>query len=237
MPHDAHAALLIPNNAPRSGGIVDLCPELPPASGLSQRLMEAPGVGALYEGGIRPLLTALVRGPTYSEEEAWLEAHLSPQPGPILDLACGTGRYTRQLARRHGAGRLIGADVSLPMLRRAATQSPEICFVRASAQALPLATDSLGGACCMGALHLFPDPVGALAELGRVLSPGAPLVLLTAARPEQPGLARGLAVIGRLIRLRFLDEAMLSEGLAAGNLHLLARQDHGAMRLLAARAG
>ena len=217
--------------------IPDHCPEIPAGTGgIAQRLMEAPGIGRVYERGVRPLLTAIVGGPSYAQEAAWIDRWLAPLPeGPILDLACGTGRYTQHLADRWGAERVVGMDLSWPMLRRARREHPALRFARASAQALPLADGALAGACSFGALHLFPDPVGALAELGRALRPGAPLVILTAAEPRA-GLARRLtAVVGRGIRLRFLPEAALQEGLARGGLVQVAEEQHGAMCLLAAR--
>lgn len=228
-----HPALIVPDGTTTQGGVADLCPEILPSHGISQRLMETPGIGRVYERGVRPLLTAAVRGPRYADEDAWLDRWMAPIEGPLLDLACGTGRYSRWLARRFGAERVIGADLSWPMLRRAAAETPGVCFVRASAQALPLPDNTLGGACCMGALHLFPDPVGALAELGRALRPGAPLVVLTAARPDA-ATAPLLHAVGRAIRLRFLPQDDIDAGLARGNLILSGSQSHGAMRLLAA---
>lgn len=228
-----HPLLIVPPDASSRGGVPDLCPEVPPSHGISQRLMEAPGIGRIYERGVRPLLTAAVRGPRYADEDAWMARWMRPVDGPLLDLACGTGRYSRWLARRFGPERVIGADLSWPMLQRAAEEAPGVSFVRASAQALPLPDARLGGACCMGALHLFPDPPGALAELGRALRPGAPLVILTAARPDA-ATAPLLHAIGRAIRLRFLPQEDIDAGLQRGKLTLQSSQDHGAMRLLAA---
>lgn len=237
-----HPALCLPPPPlPLREGIPDLCPEIPVGrGGLSQSVMEAPGIGALYEHGVRPALTALVGGPSYATEAAWLQRWLSPSsvpaPAPILDLACGTGRYTRLLAAWHGVDRLIGLDLSWPMLRRARQQSPpDLCFARASAQALPLPDAVLAGACCMGALHLFPDPIAALAELGRVLLPGAPLVILTAVAPPN-ATNQLLQPLGRAIRLRFLDADRLDAGMRAARLVPRAQQRHGAMLLIAATA-
>ena len=230
-----HPLLNVPPGAPVRDGIVDLAPEVQAGAGLAQRVMELPGVGHVYEAGIRPLLTRLVGGPRYAEEAAFLDRWLVPLAGPVLDVACGTGRYTRHLARRHGAERVIGLDISWPMLREARQQAPELCFVRGSAQALPLPDACLGAACTLGALHLFPDPEGALVELGRVLQDGAPLVVLTATEPDRDGVVGLLHGVGHVIRLQFLPRRKLLAGLEAGGLDVLAERAHGAMRLLAAR--
>ena len=86
------------------------------------------------------------------------------QAGPALDIACGTGRYSRWLANRLGPDQVTGLDLSQPMLRRAGRDAPGIRFVRGSALALPFTGDSLGTVSCFGALHLFPDPARAIGE-------------------------------------------------------------------------
>jgi SAM-dependent methyltransferase len=69
----------------------------------------------------------------------------------ILDLPCGTGRFTGALARE--GFEIVGSDISLEMLRKAATlenqdpargQPPAIRgYVQANAEHLPLRNDSL----------------------------------------------------------------------------------------------
>lgn len=57
---------------------------------------------------------------------------LSVEPGMIvLDLGCGSGKLTRQLADRGAA--VIGMDASEDMLRIAGKTYPELCFVRGDA--------------------------------------------------------------------------------------------------------
>jgi len=45
-------------------------------------------------------------------EDAYLVKHVSPVEGPVLDLACGAGRWTRTLVETFGPGRVIGPDLS-----------------------------------------------------------------------------------------------------------------------------
>jgi len=178
---------------------------------LGQRWMESAAVVRIYEGAFRPLVTRLVGGPTYAQEEAWLTrwsrvAHA----GPVLDVACGTGRYTRWLADRHGRTTL-GLDLSPPMLD--AAERAGLTVLGASAQALPLRDRSVAGLNCFGALHLFPDPLAALAEFGRVLVPGGGLTVFCGLRQE-----------GRLQRLLpvvdWVGEDTIREGLAQGAVTL-----------------
>jgi ubiquinone/menaquinone biosynthesis C-methylase UbiE len=83
----------------------------------------------------------------------------------ILDLPCGTGRFTGALARE-GFG-VIGSDISFEMLRKAAAvTAKEIAegqklgvhgYVQANAEALPLRGDSLDCVVCIRfMMHVDP---------------------------------------------------------------------------------
>ncbi len=215
------------------GGAVDFVPEVADDPGLAQRTMEAPAIAQIYEGYFRPGITRLGGGPSYREEVAYLERWFAPGKGPMLDLACGTGRYTRWLAARIDPARIVAVDLSAPMLRIAAGSIAGPTFLRASAQALPIASGALGAAISFGALHLFPDPAGALAEVGRALAPGGRLVCLTCARVE--GVMRGpQRVFTRATRLRFVGREEVVEGLARGGMALEDWSPRGNLALFAA---
>jgi len=61
---------------------------------------------------------------------------LDPQPGErVLDLGCGTGHLTAQLAERVGPdGRVVGVDSAPDMVHQARETYPELDFVRADAR-------------------------------------------------------------------------------------------------------
>ena len=75
----------------------------------------------------------------------------------ILDLPCGTGRFTGALARE--GFEVVGSDISLEMLKKAASlENPEKAdgkqravagYVQANAEALPLRNDSLDCVVCI----------------------------------------------------------------------------------------
>ena len=107
------------------------------------------------------------------------------QGGIVLDVACGTGIYTRSIAR--GAAKVYGIDISQGMLEQARKLSEgeglnNIVLSRADVEKLPFADDFFDAACCAGALHLFPDTVKALKEIARVLKPEGPLAVMTFTR-------------------------------------------------------
>ena len=72
-------------------------------------------------------------------------ARLAPQPDErILDLGCGTGRLTGELAGRVPRGLVVGLDMSEPMLRVAARAvgRPAVQWVRGDGRKLPGSTAS-----------------------------------------------------------------------------------------------
>lgn len=94
-----------------------------------------------------------------------------PAAGRVaVDVGCGTGFVTRELARR--AWRVLGVDFSAHMLAVARAETPDdVALVRARGEVLPIGTGAAALATCGTAFHwLAPAP--ALAELERVLAPG-----------------------------------------------------------------
>jgi SAM-dependent methyltransferase len=101
----------------------------------------------------------------------------------VLDLACGPGAVTEELARRSG-GKVVAIDVS----RAALTDRPQ-CFsgsqpLRANAENLPLADGSMDLVFCQFAL-MWMDATAAVKEIRRVLAPGG---ALAAIEPDYGGM-------------------------------------------------
>jgi SAM-dependent methyltransferase len=151
-----------------------------PSKSLGQRLMEWRPLVAIYESRYwrRSGLFARIAGMPFDEELARLshEARLD-DAHRVLDLACGSGIYSRPFARRLPRGRVAGLDLSEPMLAQARRRArAEGCanldLVRGSALDLPFRSGCFDVVNCCGAVHLFPDVPRALAEIQRVLAPG-----------------------------------------------------------------
>jgi ubiquinone/menaquinone biosynthesis C-methylase UbiE len=102
----------------------------------------------------------------------------------ILDLGCGTGRYSEGLASHFGA-RVIAIDPSEKMLAVARMKAGgSVRYERAQAEKLPIASASIDMIFISMALHHFGDAQQALRECGRVLRP-AGLICLRAGTSEQ----------------------------------------------------
>ncbi len=104
------------------------------------------------------------------------------RPGDrVLDVGCGSGRTTREAARRTGSA--VGVDLSSAMLevarRRAADEGlTGVRFEQADAQVAAFPPASFDVAISRTGAMFFADPVAALANVGRALVPGGRLVLL-----------------------------------------------------------
>jgi ubiquinone/menaquinone biosynthesis C-methylase UbiE len=105
--------------------------------------------------------------------------------GEYLDVACGSGNYTGALAGR--GGRWVGVDHSRHMLELARRKDGEVAWQAGDVEALPLEDGRFHGACISLAIHHFASLPRALAEVRRVLAPGARLVIFTSTAEQMAG--------------------------------------------------
>jgi len=128
------------------------------------------------------LLEARAHTPDQQRLHAAVVAALDPQPDArVLDLGCGTGVITRQLAMCVGAtGSVLGVDVSATMLKVAKAQSahPTLRFEQGDATALQYEDGRFDHAVAARLLMHVPHPHVVLGELRRVVRPGGRLALL-----------------------------------------------------------
>src|SRR5688572_20838887 len=96
----------------------------------------------------------------------------------ILDLGCGTGRFSDALASRFSAT-VIGVDPSRKMLKQARGKLTKaaVKYVRGSGEALPLAAGSCDLIFMSMVFHHFNDPAAVARECRRVLRDGQMLFL------------------------------------------------------------
>ena len=97
----------------------------------------------------------------------------------VLDVAAGTGDFTRELARQ--GQRAVATDLSYNMLREG---HGVLVRVQADALHLPFRHASFDGITCGYALRNFTDLEATLAEMARVVRPGGRLSLLEVAEPR-----------------------------------------------------
>ena len=99
----------------------------------------------------------------------------------ILDLATGTGRVARPVAKRLKTGRIIGVDEALAMLdvgHQHEDPIPAYYQSAGKADALPFKSNSFDRAFVSFALHHFGNSAGAVQEVLRVLKNSGRFVVL-----------------------------------------------------------
>jgi demethylmenaquinone methyltransferase/2-methoxy-6-polyprenyl-1,4-benzoquinol methylase len=107
----------------------------------------------------------------------------------ILDLACGTGDFCRELRRQDLDS--IGLDLSFGMLAAGTTGAP---LVQADILRLPVPDQSVDGITCGFALRNLVEIEPFFAELARAVRPGGRIALLEVAEPPNPILRWGHGV-------------------------------------------
>jgi ubiquinone/menaquinone biosynthesis C-methylase UbiE len=130
----------------------------------------------------------------------WLARAVSPDVTTVLDLACGSGPMSRELAQ---PGRtVVGLDLSEHELALAAERGPGP-WVQADALALPFADGSVQAVTSsMGLVVVQPLPK-LLSEIARVLKPGGVLAAIAPAlRPLGPRDVRVLTRITARLRTK-----------------------------------
>jgi SAM-dependent methyltransferase len=170
-----------------------------------QQVFRSKMLPKIYERFWRPLvLRAFVgpSGPNAAEERRMALAALAIEAGDqVLDVGCGPGNYTRHLARAAGDGLTLGLDASESMVAAAAKRGggENLAYLRGDACALPFGDESFDAVCSVGVIHMVEDPLGAVAEMARVLAPGGRLVVLASCRrPGKPRRKRaGMTIFAR----------------------------------------
>jgi demethylmenaquinone methyltransferase / 2-methoxy-6-polyprenyl-1,4-benzoquinol methylase len=107
--------------------------------------------------------------------------------GRALDLACGTGTLTRDLAKRVGPeGYVLGVDFSKEMLRAAQRRpSPNVEYRLGDATDLAgIENGSFDAATIAYGARNIPDLDALFAEMARSVKPGGRVVCLEIARPR-----------------------------------------------------
>jgi ubiquinone/menaquinone biosynthesis C-methylase UbiE len=106
-----------------------------------------------------------------AEQQAMLEHWPEVAGKRALDLACGSGRYTGQLAQS-GARKVVATDFCVPMLQRVAA-SHRVC---ANMMSLPFVNNAFDVVICGLALGHATELYPWMAQIARVLAPGGTLL-------------------------------------------------------------
>ncbi len=150
---------------------------------------QAPGAIRRMFEAVAPRYDRMNRILSVGLDQGWRRAalrELDCAPGSrVLDLCCGTGDLALLLPR---GVRPVGCDLTPAMLEMADAKAARrrVAFpgVAGDAMRLPFADDVFDAAVVGFGIRNLPDLERGLAEIRRVLSPGAKLVILEFSRPE-----------------------------------------------------
>uniref|UniRef100_M4CVV1 Methyltransferase type 11 domain-containing protein n=1 Tax=Brassica campestris TaxID=3711 RepID=M4CVV1_BRACM len=155
---------------------------------LSTEIFRTPLVSFLYERGWRQnFIWGGFPGPEKEFEMA--KDYLKPVfGGNIIDASCGSGMFSRLFARSELFSRVVALDYSENMLKQCydflnqeenLTNKEKVVLVRADIARLPFLSGSVDAVHAGAALHCWPSPSSAVAEISRVLRPGGVFVATT----------------------------------------------------------
>lgn len=108
------------------------------------------------------------------------ELHALPELGDVVELGCGSGRFTPTIASR--ASSLVATDLSDSLLeaaRRRLGDHPEITFRKEDCTATSFPPDAFDAAFMANLLHVIENPERALEECDRILRSGGTLVIVS----------------------------------------------------------
>lgn len=135
------------------------------------------GAGKVYPASRASLLLNPLRGLLQSPRRLVRRLGLRPD-ARVLELGCGPGWFSPELARAVPDGQLVMVDLQPEMLSRARRRvGSGATMTCGDATALPVRSGTVDAVFLSAVLGEVPDRDAALAEVARVLAPGGRAVL------------------------------------------------------------
>jgi ubiquinone/menaquinone biosynthesis C-methylase UbiE len=107
-----------------------------------------------------------------------LEEFVPDPDSRVLDIGCGTGNNTL-LFKKAVEAQVFGLDSSFGMLLEARSKAPQVFFIHASADYIPLKSESFDMLFMTEVVHHLPDVNSAMKEMSRILKPAGRLCIVT----------------------------------------------------------
>ena len=159
-------------------------------------------VAAMFDS-IAPVYDRMNTLMTVGMDGRWRRAAVKAarlEPGQsAVDVACGTGKLSAELARAIGPiGRVVGVDLAPAMLeeaRRVCADLVQVTFVEGNALALPFEDATFEAATIAFGLRNLADFERGFREMARVVKPGGRVVCLELSRMRPRPVGRAYVAI------------------------------------------
>lgn len=147
-------------------------------------LFRSPLVSFLYERGWRQNFNRSGFPGPDEEFKMAQDYFKSVQGGLLVDVSCGSGLFSRKFAKSGTYSAVIALDFSENMLRQSydfikrdgTLLESNLALVRADVSRLPFSSGSVDAVHAGAALHCWPSPSNAVAEITRILRSGGVFV-------------------------------------------------------------
>uniref|UniRef100_A0A0E0LV06 Methyltransferase type 11 domain-containing protein n=1 Tax=Oryza punctata TaxID=4537 RepID=A0A0E0LV06_ORYPU len=153
---------------------------------VTTEVFRTPLVSFLYERGWRQ---NFIWGgfPGLEREFEMAKTYLKPTTGGIIvDASCGSGLFSRLFVKSELYSHVVALDFSENMLKQCNEfvkqeniSDKTLALVRADISRLPFVSGSIDAVHAAAAIHCWPSPACAVAEISRVLRPGGVFVAST----------------------------------------------------------
>ncbi|KAL5772727.1 hypothetical protein ACOSQ2_012651 [Xanthoceras sorbifolium] len=147
-------------------------------------LFRSPLVSFLYERGWRQNFNRSGFPGPDKEFKMAQEYFKSSEGGLLVDVSCGSGLFSRKFAKARTYSGVVALDFSENMLRQCydfikqddSILTSNLALVRADVSRLPFSSGSVDAVHAGAALHCWPSPSNAVAEVSRTLRSGGVFV-------------------------------------------------------------
>ena len=171
--------------AKQKGEIISIDPK---NRGLLKRIHDSAWAWDLFQG---PVYNRLIENAAADYFDFLTDLLRAEAPRRLLDVGAGAGAMSLKLAEIYPAAEITGIDYAPQQVRAAQDRAKRAAITNCSFQLgnamhLPFASESFDLVISSNSLKHWPDPVRGLAEIRRVLHPGAKAFTAEADRGASP---------------------------------------------------
>ncbi len=102
----------------------------------------------------------------------------------VLEVGCGTGFTTQEIAGRVGEENVVAVDITPEQMMKAVERYDKASFLRGDAENLPFRNEVFDASISAGSIEYWPHPAKGVQEMARVTKKGGRVVILAPRKPD-----------------------------------------------------